>query len=398
MMPTEIREDHHQKMIVDSLRPTPNSEFTLRWHHHDSKLSETMLRAWESKLFLDVTLASGQKTIGCHKLVLCACSSLLETLLTSPSSWQTHHPHPMIYFNDIDPDDLVALVEFMYRGSLTVTHRTLPGIINAAQILKIRGLTRDVDDPLDSPPESSGTSTDETNRNRCQSEDAEEPEQPQGDCGIKKEEMAEDDEDSIHQQQIEAVNAAAFAMASAASANPSLSEEHKMQMANLITALARQAGANKQQQKQLATTSPSTNQTRQRLVWDPAHIVHLEHWYKQTRYPSLAESKIFADQLALVPHSADLSGRTRLSVTAQNVSHWFQNRRRKDSHPDIEEKRSKRGAANAGGKRKRTKTEPPLDLTRTHNSEQQQRDSDDEQLYIAESNQHHSDVDLIENC
>ena len=67
------------------------------------------------------------------------------------------------------------------------------------------------------------------------------------------------DEDSIHQQQIEAVNAAAFAMASAASANPSLSEEHKMQMANLITALARQAGANKQQQKQLATTSPSTS-------------------------------------------------------------------------------------------------------------------------------------------
>ena len=131
-------------MIVDSLRPTPNSEFTLRWHHHDSKLSETMLRAWESKLFLDVTLASGQKTIGCHKLVLCACSSLLETLLTSPSSWQTHHPHPMIYFNDIDPDDLVALVEFMYRGSLTVTHRTLPGIINAAQILKIRGLTRGI--------------------------------------------------------------------------------------------------------------------------------------------------------------------------------------------------------------------------------------------------------------
>jgi hypothetical protein len=81
-----------------------------------------------------------------------------------------------------------------------------------------------------------------------------------------------------------------------------------------------------------------------------------------------------------------------LSVTAQNVSHWFQNRRRKDTHPDIEEKRSKRGTATGGGKRKRTKTEPPLDLTH-HNSEQQ-RDSDDEQLYIAESNQHHSDVDL----
>lgn len=71
--------------------------------------------------------------------------------------------------------------------------------------------------------------------------------------------MAEDYEDSIHQQQMEAVNAAAVSMALAASANPSLSEEHKMQMANLITALARQAGANKQQQKQL--TSPASTST-----------------------------------------------------------------------------------------------------------------------------------------
>lgn len=53
------------------------------------------------------------------------------------------------------------------------------------------------------------------------------------------------------------------------------------------------------------------------------------------------------------------SGKSRSSssVTAQNVSHWFQNRRRKDTHPEIEEKRVKRSQT-----RKRAKT-GPLDLT-----------------------------------
>jgi hypothetical protein len=92
-------------------------------------------------LFLDVTLASGHRTLGAHRLVLCACSALLENLLTSPAhSPVQSHTNPMLYFNDIDFEDLEVLVDFMYRGSMTVTYQTLPGIINAARILQIRGL------------------------------------------------------------------------------------------------------------------------------------------------------------------------------------------------------------------------------------------------------------------
>ena len=55
---------------------------------------------------------------------------------------------------------------------------------------------------------------------------------------------------------------------------------------------------------------------------------------------------------------ADQSGKLRgpINVTAQNVSHWFQNRRRKDNHPEIEEKRVKKRSA-------RMKRATPLDLT-----------------------------------
>ena len=54
-----------------------------------------------------------------------------------------------------------------------------------------------------------------------------------------------------------------------------------------------------------------------------------------------------------------------MSVTAQNVSHWFQNRRRKDTHPEIEEKRVRRGQT-----RRRAKTSP-LDLTQPAQANQQ---------------------------
>lgn len=116
------------------------TEFTLRWHNHDAKLSQTLCKAWEQKQFLDVTLACGNQTIAAHKLVLCACSPLLESLLCSHSSAPAIHPHPMLYFNEIHYDDLVSLVEFMYKGYMTVTQHSLQGIMSAAQTLQVRGL------------------------------------------------------------------------------------------------------------------------------------------------------------------------------------------------------------------------------------------------------------------
>ena len=79
-----------------------------------------------------------------------------------------------------------------------------------------------------------------------------------------------------------------------------------------------------------------------------------------------------------------------MSVTPQNVSHWFQNRRRKDTHPEIEEKRVKRSQT-----RTRRNKSSPLDLTQPQRSQQTttpQDDSDDEPgLCIAE--QAHSDTE-----
>ncbi|XP_057372179.2 protein bric-a-brac 1-like [Daphnia carinata] len=332
--------------------PTGDStEFTLRWHHHDVKLADTMTRAWEKKLFLDVTLASGHRTIGAHRLVLCACSALLENLLTSPAhSPVQSHTNPMLYFNDIDFEDLEVLVEFMYRGSMTVTYQTLPGIINAARILQIRGLNRDIDEPVDSPPESSGCSEPpvtepigEPTRKRMKKEE----DIPRH---VEKEEPADSDHEEIqtHGTMMD---------------HPNFEEQKQQQLAAFLSVLAQQTPLNPST-KQPSSSGPSPA-LRSRLVWDPAHIVYLESWYgRETRYPNLAQCQAYANQLSTVPQT-DQSGksRTSMSVTAQNVSHWFQNRRRKDTHPEIEEKRVKRSQTRRSKSMKTNAGGNPLDLT-----------------------------------
>lgn len=130
-----------------------NRHFTLRWNDHDHQLNQTIIRAWEKKLFLDVTLSSEHGSIGAHRVVLCACSNLLECMLisaesTSPVYQQEPHnlqpkelpPNSVLYFSEIAFDDLKILVEFMYRGIMTVTYENLPSIMRAAQILKLKGI------------------------------------------------------------------------------------------------------------------------------------------------------------------------------------------------------------------------------------------------------------------
>lgn len=387
--------------------PTGDStEFTLRWHHHDAKLADTMTRAWEKKLFLDVTLASGHRTLGAHRLVLCACSALLENLLTSPAhSPVQSHTNPMLYFNDIDFEDLEVLVEFMYRGSMTVTYQTLPGIINAARILQIRGLNRDIDEPVDSPPESSGCSEPpvlepigEPTRKRMKKEE-------EAPLHIEKEEPADSDHEEglpTHGTMVDHSN---------------FEEQKQQQLAAFLSVLAQQTPLNPST-KQPSSSGPSPA-LRSRLVWDPAHIVYLESWYgRETRYPNLAQCQAYANQLSKVPQT-DQSGksRTSMSVTAQNVSHWFQNRRRKDTHPEIEEKRVKRSQTRRSKSMKTNAGGNPLDLTQSSappqrikqatshsrspreqsHHEQEDRDSDEEPgLCIAEqahTNSYNSDTE-----
>jgi len=85
-------------------------------------------------------------------------------------------------------------------------------------------------------------------------------------------------------------------------------------------------------------SSLSNRPFRHRVLWNHDQILQLESWYLADRYPTGQAMRHYADALAsMCPTGA--------SPTRQNVDYWFQNRRRKDSHPEVLQQREKKKLA-----------------------------------------------------
>lgn len=71
----------------------------------------------EREAFCDVTLACEGRTIKAHKIVLSACSTYFETILS-----QYEEKDPILIMKDVKYVDIKCLVEFMYKGEINVEH------------------------------------------------------------------------------------------------------------------------------------------------------------------------------------------------------------------------------------------------------------------------------------
>jgi len=85
--------------------------------------------------FLDVTLACGEETFEAHKVVLSAFSPFLRRVLI-----KSKQPHPYIYLKGILPQDLEAIVDYLYNGETKVGADDVDRFIEAATELQIDGL------------------------------------------------------------------------------------------------------------------------------------------------------------------------------------------------------------------------------------------------------------------
>ena len=70
-----------------------------------------------------------------HKLVLSTCSEYFEQIFE-----KTECKHPFIVLTGIKPQELEALLTYMYEGSVNVTQDQLRGVMKAAECLQIKGL------------------------------------------------------------------------------------------------------------------------------------------------------------------------------------------------------------------------------------------------------------------
>ncbi|XP_055551706.1 uncharacterized protein LOC129734027 [Wyeomyia smithii] len=112
-------------------------QYCLRWKYHHSNLQTMFSQLLDRGCFCDVTLACEGQTIRAHRVVLCACSTYFDQLLTNCS---TTEKDPIIIMRDAKFEDIKCLIEFMYKGEINVEHGSLASLLKTAEELRIKGL------------------------------------------------------------------------------------------------------------------------------------------------------------------------------------------------------------------------------------------------------------------
>lgn len=109
--------------------------FVLRLPDHQKELHRFIWELFDQQVHTDVTIAldDGQH-IKAHKLILSAFSVYFRQMLTriATSCQQT-----IVVVKDMLYEDMRSLLEFMYRGCVTVPERRLQHLLNCAKQLKV---------------------------------------------------------------------------------------------------------------------------------------------------------------------------------------------------------------------------------------------------------------------
>ncbi|KAF0302562.1 Protein bric-a-brac 2 [Amphibalanus amphitrite] len=109
--------------------------YCLRWNNYQSNLTSVFDQLLQSESFVDVTLAVDGRSLKAHKVILSACSPYFQTLLhDNPCQ------HPIVILKDVTYADMHAVVQFMYKGEISVAEQQLSSLLKVAEALKIRGL------------------------------------------------------------------------------------------------------------------------------------------------------------------------------------------------------------------------------------------------------------------
>ena len=129
--------------------------YSLRWNNHQSHILQSFDALLQQNSLVDVTLVCSDRSLRAHKVVLSACSPFFERVFND-----TPCKHPVIVLKDFRGWMVQAIVDFMYRGEISVPQEKLNQLIQAGESLQIRGLIGAV--PYSVPIESDVESARET--------------------------------------------------------------------------------------------------------------------------------------------------------------------------------------------------------------------------------------------
>ena len=130
--------------------------FDISWNNYESRLCRSFADIWNQEQFFDVTLAAeaedgSMEALRAHKVILSAASPVLRSLLERQSALMPLHSSPvMIYLQMISARHLGLILEFIYRGRVSLPQEELNDFLGVAKSLQIP--LEDIDDRPASPP------------------------------------------------------------------------------------------------------------------------------------------------------------------------------------------------------------------------------------------------------
>ena len=122
---------HHQLSDINSNMQTFDEKLCLQWNDFHDSVTSSFRNLRDDQDFTDVTLASedGQQ-IEAHKVVLIASSPFFLNLLK-----RNKHPQALVYMRGVKFEDLVSMVEFLYKGEANVHQENLDSFLALSEEL-----------------------------------------------------------------------------------------------------------------------------------------------------------------------------------------------------------------------------------------------------------------------
>ena len=116
----------------------------MRWNDFGGNVSRSFATIRANNKFFDCTLTTDDDDtysdyLRAHKVILAASSELFRKILEKESLCT--NPSPVLYLKGISAKDLTNILDFIYQGEVNVAKEELDSFLEAAETLKVHGLT-----------------------------------------------------------------------------------------------------------------------------------------------------------------------------------------------------------------------------------------------------------------
>lgn len=113
----------------------------LRRSNHNDELVCGLSKLLRSESMTDVTLiCKGGQTIRAHRVVLSTFSPYFRSIFEAQPFVSNPCQYPVIVIKDLELSELRTIVDFIYRGDVSVSREKLPLLLQAARALEVNGL------------------------------------------------------------------------------------------------------------------------------------------------------------------------------------------------------------------------------------------------------------------